>query len=360
VAVTCTSDADCQADANSLPGGTVRRCNPDTLACELGFDDEAEVLDLLQRIYRGAAVYYARTDRLSAAAEPLPCQFPANQGVTPIEGTCCMMLGGPDKDNDDLCDADAAAWDEPSWAGLGVRMAEPHAFVYGFVSVGTLGTARFTASAYGDQDCDTLQSTFQVQGLVPGDEPCRLAAPAGLTLAPEGPLMSALAVRLTSAQQAAFVPAPGVTSLNPYQDEASSNLAAIVDGAVAFYEAQPAGACSFPEAPPSPNSEGSWNPSCCTWHEGPESFYEYLCQPDAAAWENAAWRALGFSIPTEHAFIYETRWDDATGLLRASAYGDLDCDSIRSTFVRFVRPVAGSDACDAEVVPGMYIENETE
>lgn len=208
MAVTCTSDADCQADANSLPGGTVRRCNPDTLACE-------------------------------------------------------------------LCDADAAAWDEPSWAGLGVRMAEPHAFVYGFASVGTLGTARFTASAYGDQDCDTLQSTFQVQGLVPGDEPCRLAAPAGLTLAPEGPLMSALAVRLTSAQQAAFV----VTSLNPYQDEASSNLAAIVAGAVAFYQAQ----------------------------------------PDAAAWEKAAWRALGFSIPTEHAFIYETRWDDATGLLCASA-----------------------------------------
>ena len=62
-------------------------CDPSSGACTFTIDDGAEVLDNLARIYRGASVYY-RSPLASATGQPLPPQFPANQGVTPVEGTC--------------------------------------------------------------------------------------------------------------------------------------------------------------------------------------------------------------------------------------------------------------------------------
>jgi prepilin-type N-terminal cleavage/methylation domain-containing protein len=122
-----------------------------------------EAIDELDKIYKGAAVYYT-TPKITKDGVKLACQFPTNQGVTPIEGTCCNLQGGPDKDTDDRCDGDPAAWDEPVWSSLSFQMNDQHYFVYGFSSQGTMGTARFTASAYADLDCDTIQSTFQRLG----------------------------------------------------------------------------------------------------------------------------------------------------------------------------------------------------
>ena len=380
----CSSDADCQGDADALPGGTLRRCNPDTHACELGIDDHAEVLDQLQRIYRGAAIYYSRADRLTDKAAPVPCQFPASQGVTPIEGTCCYHQGGPDKDGNDLCDADPSTWNDANgvWASMAARMVESHAFTYSFASHGTLGTARFTASAYGDLDCDTVQSTFQALGFAQfQDEPCAVQPLETLVFNPESVDSPFYAVHLTPAQRAGFMPPPGTVSLNPFYDEAAANLAAILDGAVAYYEAQPPDACAFPSS--------TWvtpiERTCCPWQGGPDQDGDYLCDPDPLAWQTEPWLTLGFSIETEHAFVYKAGWDADANLYRASAYADLDCDTIQSTFVRFARPMAGAygpgasgparrslgevgparrslgeGGCDAEVVPGIYIENETE
>ena len=359
----CSSDADCQGDADALPGGTVRRCNQETHACELGIDDHAEVLDQLQRIYRGAAVYYSRANRLTLSATPVPCQFPASQGVTPIEGTCCERQGGPDKDGDDLCDADPTTWNDTNgvWAAMAARMVEPHAYTYSFSSMGTLGTARFTASAFGDLDCDTVQSTFQALGFAqPEDEPCGMQPLETLVFNPESVDSPFYAVHLTPAQRVGFVPPPGTVSLHPFYDEAAANLAAILDGAVAYYEAQPPDACVFP-----PN-DGAWWPTtpiegrCCGPQGGPDADNDWLCDPDPIIWQTQPWLDLGFSTPGPHAFVYRAGWDAAAGLYRANAYSDLDCDTIQSTFVRFARPVEGSEGCDAEVVPGLYIENETE
>jgi|GEM_PF-1538354 len=357
----CSGDADCQGDADALPGGTLRRCNADTHACELGIDDHAEVLDQLQRIYRGAAIYYSRADRLTEKAAPVPCQFPASQGVTPIEGTCCHHQGGPDKDGDDLCDADPATWNDTNgvWAAMAARMVEPHAYVYSFSSQGTLGTARFTASAHGDLDCDTMQSTFQAVGFAqPQGEPCSVQPLETLVFNPESVESPIYVVHLTPAQQAGFLPPEGAVSLHPFYDEAATNLAAILDGAVAYYESQPPDTCAFPP------SEGWWvtpiEGTCCPLQGGPDQDGDYLCDSDPVSWQTKPWLTLGFSIETEHAFVYQAGWDAAASLYRASAYTDLDCDTIQSTFVRFARPVAGAEGCDAEVVPGMYIENETE
>jgi hypothetical protein len=311
----------------------------------------------MQRVYRGAAVYYSRTDRLTQQADVLPCQFPGNQGVTPIEGTCCNHQGGPDKDNDDLCDADPAAWDEPVWSNLGLHVLEPHAFVYSHSAEGTLGAARFTASAYADQDCDTLQSTFQVIAYLPENEPCRLVAPPLLTAEFEVVDSARLPVHLTPAQQAGFLPQEGLASMNPFYDEVSTNLAAILDGAVAYYEAQPPGACAFPASTYSTPIEGT----CCWPQGGPDADHDNLCDPEPASWEDQSWPQLGFGIQTAHAFVYRAEWyPPASALYRAFAFADLDCDTIQSTFVRFARPVEGTEGCDAEVVPGIYIEAETE
>ena len=120
-----------------------------------------EAIDQLDKIYKGAAVYYT-TPRVEAVNHTrVPCQFPATVAITPLEGTCCNSQGGPDMDGDDRCDSDPDAWEDLTWRELLFQLNDQHYFVYGFESAGDLDTATFTASAYGDLDCDGIQSTFQ-------------------------------------------------------------------------------------------------------------------------------------------------------------------------------------------------------
>lgn len=124
----------------------------------------AEAIDMLDKIYKGAAHYYTAAHLHSSGAK-VTCQFPAPQGVTPINATCCADLGGPDSNGDERCDADPFTWTNvPTWSGLSFQITDEHYFVYAFDSEGTLDSAIFTASAYGDLDCDGHQSTFQRLG----------------------------------------------------------------------------------------------------------------------------------------------------------------------------------------------------
>ena len=125
-----------------------------------------EAIDEIDKIYKGAAVYYT-TPKIDQTGSKIECQFPQSQGVTPIEGTCCASLGGPDANGDDRCDGDPTAWDsiEKVWSALSFQMNDEHYFVYSFYSNGlTLESAQFTAQANADLDCDGIQSTFQRLG----------------------------------------------------------------------------------------------------------------------------------------------------------------------------------------------------
>jgi len=161
----------------------------------------AEAIDYLDRIYKGAADYFATPRINNDTYEKLPCQFPASQPVTPAAGTCCKSLGGPDADGDNRCDVQEAPgtdaevqkpelkkaksepkkgkaeakkgqmepvgnlWDTPTWSALYFQITEPHYFVYEFTSNGKTGNdAEFVATAYGDLDCDGIRSTFQRSG----------------------------------------------------------------------------------------------------------------------------------------------------------------------------------------------------
>lgn len=123
-----------------------------------------EAIDELDKIYKGAAHYYT-TGHLHDSGLKVPCQFPAAQGVTPINATCCSTLGGPDANGDERCDSDPYVWsDNRIWSALSFQLSDEHYFLYAFDSQGTLSGASFTASAYGDLDCDGIQSTFQRLG----------------------------------------------------------------------------------------------------------------------------------------------------------------------------------------------------
>jgi hypothetical protein len=120
-----------------------------------------EAIDLLDKIYKGAADYYS-TPRVSRdAAEILPCQFPRPQGPTPA-ANCCGTQGGPDANGDGKCDSDPNVWDSPTWSALKFQVYEPHYCVYSFETNGKTGPeAQFTATANCDLDCDGELSTFQ-------------------------------------------------------------------------------------------------------------------------------------------------------------------------------------------------------
>lgn len=133
-----------------------------------------EAMEALDRIYNGAAVYFAMP-RVSNTGEKLPCQFPASQATTPTAGTCCAANGGKDVDKDGRCDADAGQWNTSTWSALKFQMNDQHFFVYAFESEGTGRSARFTVSAYGDLDCDGMMSTFRRTGVAdPSANGCTL------------------------------------------------------------------------------------------------------------------------------------------------------------------------------------------
>ena len=140
----------------------------------IGRSHTSEAIDQLDKIYKGASVYYS-TPHVLDTGQKVPCQFPSNQGVTPVEGTCCSTngLGGPDNNQDDRCDTNPAVWDEATWSSLSFQMNDEHYFVYAFDSEGTLKEANFRATANADYDCDSIQSTFQKIAF--GDEQANFA-----------------------------------------------------------------------------------------------------------------------------------------------------------------------------------------
>ena len=119
----------------------------------------AEATQMIDLIKKGAVAYYT-IPRTHAGGEKVPCQFPAANPLTPAAGTCCDDAN--DSDNDERCDARPDLWHTQSWSALKFRISEQHYYQYQFESGGQLSGAWFVASAYGDLDCDTTRSTFQM------------------------------------------------------------------------------------------------------------------------------------------------------------------------------------------------------
>jgi len=58
------------------------------------------------------------------------------------------------------------------------------------------------------------------------------------------------------------------------------------------------------------------------------------CAADVAPWQTPTWEALSFSMPDAHYYRYEflSTGTNVDANFTARAYGDLDCNGVRSTF----------------------------
>ncbi|MFH0900045.1 MAG: prepilin-type N-terminal cleavage/methylation domain-containing protein [Pseudomonadota bacterium] len=119
----------------------------------------AEAISNIRRIYESARAYieFEQSGRSMAV---VPKQFPASIAPSPPTNTCCDAVAGVNG----KCIPSVDYWASPGWSALSFAIMDPHYYWYEFVSSGTASTARFTARANGNLDCDTLYSTFEMTG----------------------------------------------------------------------------------------------------------------------------------------------------------------------------------------------------
>ncbi len=113
-----------------------------------------EAKEALQKIRIGAKAYYM-AEMWDSNGNYLPMAFPTGVTKTPTTPYCDRQI------------TPTASWDAAGWAPLKFALVEAHYYSYSFTSNGSTGTAaKYTAFAYGDLDCDSLQSTFDIRGSV--------------------------------------------------------------------------------------------------------------------------------------------------------------------------------------------------
>jgi prepilin-type N-terminal cleavage/methylation domain-containing protein len=118
---------------------------------------KSEAVTQLRKIYEAARVFAAAD---SAVPRTGAYSFPPSQALTPA-ASCCNYPGG-------RCPVDSEAWATTAWQMLSFSMTDPHYFRYGFESSISGRTARFTATAAGDLDCDGVDETMEMVGDVEG------------------------------------------------------------------------------------------------------------------------------------------------------------------------------------------------
>ncbi len=122
-----------------------------------------EAIDDLAKIFRGSAFYFA-TPQVAADGGLLLCQFPRSQGITPAVTRCCPQGKGSNAAGGLACAVPEDLWEQATWAALEFKVEGQPRYGYVYESEGLMKSARFTASAHGDADCDGRVSTFRRVG----------------------------------------------------------------------------------------------------------------------------------------------------------------------------------------------------
>ena len=124
-----------------------------------------EATEALDKIKGGARQYYV-TDHWDSNGNLLSKGFPKGVTTTPTTPTCDKTL------------TPTSTWDTNGWAPLNFALTEPHYFSYSFKAGSGTGTAAtYTARAFGDLDCDTTVSTFELRGSVDGEGSVKVQGP---------------------------------------------------------------------------------------------------------------------------------------------------------------------------------------
>ncbi len=121
-----------------------------------------EATQNVSKIADGARAYYL-AEQTTRAGVLLPKQFPTPFGPTPAKPGCD---GTSPKKYNPSDYSNAADFGSSSWQALQFSVSKPFLYAYQFDANGTGSTARFTARALGDLDCDGLLSTYEQPGSV--------------------------------------------------------------------------------------------------------------------------------------------------------------------------------------------------
>lgn len=101
---------------------------------------------------------------------------------------------------------------------------------------------------------------------------------------------------------------------------------------------------------------------CCAAFGGPDADGDDACDADPERFSAETWAALRFQPTEKHRYAYQFTSNGKTGSeaeFVASAYADLDCDGVRSTFQITGFGVIEDGECDVKFSP-IYMENELE
>jgi hypothetical protein len=124
-------------------------------------------------------------------------------------------------------------------------------------------------------------------------------------------------------------------------------------GSVTYYEGDhiqqlATGSVALPRQFPGPASEavGGGGLDCCAYSSG-------KCPGNDAGFEGPVWQALDFGLPDTYS--YKPRYT-ATGIGSAATFlaetiGNLDCDAVRSSFVRHGRISSATGDVTGDVLP---------
>ena len=114
----------------------------------------------LRKIFDSSVSYY-NEEHAGRAGEITPRMFPSTVASTPA-------------DADNACDGansrkitpTSVMFADATWQALNFSVDDPFYFQYEYTSEGSGVTSQFTASAYGNLDCDAVSSTFERVGTV--------------------------------------------------------------------------------------------------------------------------------------------------------------------------------------------------
>src|SRR5262249_41696797 len=109
------------------------------------------------------------------------------------------------------------------------------------------------------------------------------------------------------------------------------NLRKIYDSASMYFAAERGGGTGtiVPKQFPDPIAATPALSFCCVSPGG-------KCAPNNVWWQRPTWQALHFAVddPFWFSYVFHSSGTDSTATFRADAHGDLNCDSIRSTYER--------------------------
>jgi len=113
-----------------------------------------------------SSVSYFEGEHADKGGNTIAKQFPGAPAKNPSPGapetTCCGQTG-------DKCAPNATNFSDPTWSALNFSVDDPFYFGYQYNSAGTETGANFQAYAFGDLDCDKIDSTYERSGSVMSD-----------------------------------------------------------------------------------------------------------------------------------------------------------------------------------------------